>query len=198
MKNKVIFGVYGISNSGKTTLIEKLITELTKDGYKLATIKVTNKKLGIDEKGKDTWKHSRAGAKLVVLSSQSETDILLKKELEESDIVDIISKIDGFDVLIIEGSKDKNIPKIRIGNIEMRENTIFDYKDNFEEILKFIKAEIKSRSSQIKDITIIVNGKKVPLSEFPALVIKNGILGMLNSLKGVNKIKDATINLSIE
>lgn len=195
MKDPCIFGIYGKSGTGKTNLIENLIQMLTKDGFKIATIKKSNKKIRIDEKGKDTWKHSSAGANLVVLSSKIETDFIFNEKIPTDNIVQIISEIDIFDLILIEGASSPNIPKIRLGDIEIRENTICDFNNNIDEILAMLKREIKKKSMIREKVRIIVNNNTIPLSEFPAKIIENCILGMIKSLKGVNKIKDVKILL---
>jgi len=80
MKHPAVFGFYGESNTGKTSLIEGVISKLTEEGYKIATVKITNKKISLDSNGKDTWRHSQAGSKLVILSSPIETDFLFKNK----------------------------------------------------------------------------------------------------------------------
>lgn len=195
MSHTSIFGFYGRSNTGKTALIVKIIKKLTNKGYKVATIKKTDKKIDIDKKGKDTWKHGRAGAKLVVLSSSYETDFIVKENMLNDDIIHNISEMGCYDVIIVEGARDPSIPKIRLGDIEERDNTIGYYQDNFEDIFELIKKEIaKKKVFNNQDINVWVNKKVVPLSEFPADIIKNGILGMLKSLKGVDKIDEVEIS----
>ena len=142
MKNPAVFGFYGESDSGKTSLIEKLIKRLTNDGYKIATVKITDKKIGIDTEGKDTWKQSQAGSKLVVFSSPVETDYMLKENQNIDEILQHISHLGEFDIMLVEGANDKTTPKIRIGNIPERDNTIFTYKGDFEGLVDIIKNEI--------------------------------------------------------
>lgn len=195
MSQPAIFGFYGRSNTGKTTLIVKIIEKLTNEGYKVATIKKTDKKIDIDKKGKDTWRHGQAGARLVVLSSSHETDFIVKENMEIDDIIQNISEMGCYDAIIVEGARDSSIPKIRLGDIEERDNTIGYYQNNFEEIFKLIKKEIDKKTVfDNQDISVRVNKKVVPLSEFPADIVKNGILGMLKSLKGVDKIDEVEIS----
>ena len=60
----------GRSNSGKTTLIERVIPELVKEGYRLATIKHAGHGFNLDTEGKDSWRHKRAGAGMVIVTSK--------------------------------------------------------------------------------------------------------------------------------
>ncbi len=64
-----IVSIIGSSNSGKTTVIEKLIQELKSRGYRVATIKHTPQEVFFDEVGKDSWRHIQAGSEATILSS---------------------------------------------------------------------------------------------------------------------------------
>lgn len=139
MTTPSIIGFYGESNTGKTTLIVKIINRLSKDGFNVASVKISNKKISIDSECKDTWKHAEAGSKLVVFSSENETDFLLKRKISNNEIVDNIKRLGNYDIILVEGANDENIPKIRMGEIKERKNTIFTYDDDFEELINFIK-----------------------------------------------------------
>jgi len=144
MTKPYILGFYGKSNAGKTTLVVDLIKRLTNEGFKVATIKRSDKEISIDNPGKDTFRHTWAGAELTVLSSRNETDFIIKKSLEMIDIIEFISKIDYYEFIFIEGASDRAIPKIRIGDITKRENTVFDYDNDFEKLYNLVKnQEIK-------------------------------------------------------
>ena len=191
-----VFGVYGESKSGKTRLIVDIIKQLTKEGFKIASVKISDKKIDIDTKTKDTWKFAEAGSHLVVLSSTDETDFLLKNKLSTQKIIDKIYFISNFDLIIIEGVNDDFTPKIKLGSIKERKNTILNYKGDFEKLIKTIKKEIIRRKNMEK-ISIKVNGKQITLTEFPAEFIINTITGMLKSLKGVKDIKNIQINIKM-
>jgi hypothetical protein len=66
------------------------------------------------------------------------------------------------------------------------------YQDDFEGVMKIIKKEIDKKKRK-HDISIVVNGKKVALSEFPAEIIKSTLVGMLSSLKEVDQINEVEI-----
>jgi len=131
-----VIGICGYHNSGKTTLIEKLIKWLKNDGYKIATIKNIPKKFSIDTEGKDTWKHSEAGASVVVASSPDETAFIFKRGMELKEIADILNEIVHPDLILVEGHKRERIPKISVGDIEL-EGAI-KYEDNIDEIQSWI------------------------------------------------------------
>lgn len=139
MKKPKVFGFYGKSSSGKTRLLVDIIKRLTSDGLNVASIKISDKKLNLDTKGKDTWKHAKAGSKLVVFSSQVETDFLIKKNEDTKKIIDQIIALDDFDVILIEGANDDSTQKIRLGNINERKNTILTYNEDFEQLINLIK-----------------------------------------------------------
>lgn len=191
-----VLGFYGESDSGKTTLIVDIISRLTKEGYTVASIKITNKEISIDSEGKDTWKHAYAGSNLVVFSTDIETDFLLKQKMYGVELVDVINQLGSYNIIIIEGANDEQIPKIRLGEIKERKNTFINYKGDFEKLIIYIKKEINRRDKMDK-ISIKVNGKEIALTEFPTDIIKNTITGMLKSLKGVEKIKDVEIRFKL-
>jgi len=139
MKN--VIGICGYHNSGKTTLIVKLIRRLRNEGYKIATIKNIPKKFSIDTEGKDTWKHRHAGASVVVASSPDETAFIFKRGMELKEIADILNKIVHPNLILVEGRKMERIPKISVGDIEL-EGAI-KYEDNIDEIQRWIQDFIR-------------------------------------------------------
>ena len=83
MKFKVpVISVVGRSNSGKTTLIVKLVKELKSRGYKVATIKHSHHHFELDTEGKDSWLHTQAGADAVVVASQNMMGIMRQSSKE--------------------------------------------------------------------------------------------------------------------
>ena len=140
-----VLGFYGGSDTGKTTLIVDIISRLTKEGYKVASVKISNKKVSIDSEGKDTWKHSSAGSNLVVFSTDIETDFLLNQKMSNTELIDCINHFGKYDIILIEGANDKSIPKIRIGKIKERKNTFLNYEGDFEKLVEYIKKEIDRR-----------------------------------------------------
>jgi len=195
MKHPTVFGFYGKTDAGKTSLIVDIIKHLTDEGFNVSTVKITDKDISIDTEGKDTWKHSIAGSKLTILSSSTETDFLIKQNKKIDEIINYITELGEYDVILVEGINDKKTPKIRLGDIKERYNTILTYKGDFNGLVEIMKKEV-SRGKNMTKINIKVNGKEIPISEFPSDFIKNTICGMIKSLKGVDEIK--TVEIKIE
>jgi molybdopterin-guanine dinucleotide biosynthesis protein B len=142
MKKTLVIGIYGESNTGKTKLLERLINQLTNDGYSVGSIKITDKEISVDTPGKDTWKHREAGSKITVFSSKIETSFMVREQMKIDKIIDSLEKLGHFDIILIEGANDQDTPKIKIGNVDKRENTIFTYTGDFEKIHEMIKTKL--------------------------------------------------------
>ncbi len=103
----------GRSNSGKTTLIERLIPELVQAGYQVATIKHAGHGFDLDTEGKDSWRHKRAGASAVMLLSKGSLALFsnVSDEIKVEELRDRF--LDGsIDLIIAEGWKSVGYPKI--------------------------------------------------------------------------------------
>ncbi|HUR42500.1 MAG TPA: molybdopterin-guanine dinucleotide biosynthesis protein B [Aestuariivirga sp.] len=117
--NKVI-GVAGFKNAGKTTLVEKLVTELTRRGRCVSTVKHAHHSFDIDHEGRDSFRHRKAGATEVVIVSQSRWAIIheLRGEPEPS-LADMLAKLGPCDLVIIEGYKRDAHDKIEVRNLAL-------------------------------------------------------------------------------
>ncbi|MGI6630032.1 MAG: molybdopterin-guanine dinucleotide biosynthesis protein B [Bacillota bacterium] len=111
------------SNSGKTTLLEKLIKDLKSRGRKVAVIKHHPHLVEIDRPGKDTWRHAQAGADIVVISGPDKAAFIEKRE-KELTLDEIIERISGVDIIITEGYKNDKKPKIEVFRSQVCENLI--------------------------------------------------------------------------
>ncbi len=108
-----IVSVVGYADSGKTTLLVKLIREFKRRGYKVATIKHHHRDFEIDIPGKDTWRHAEAGADTVVLASPGKVAVV-ERTSHELTLDEIAARITGVDLIITEGFKQENKPKIEV------------------------------------------------------------------------------------
>ncbi len=140
----MILGVYGKSKSGKTTLIENVVSRLTEEGFSVATVKhIKREGFTIDTEGKDTWRHAEAGARLVVASSDQETSFIVRGSVSIEKILETIQKNLDTDVILVEGYKSSAFPKVAVGDIEEEENTVLRFKDKDEGMIEYIKSKIE-------------------------------------------------------
>ena len=117
-----IVSFVGRSNSGKTTLIERVIPELVRAGYKVATVKHAGHGFDLDTEGKDSWRHKRAGASSVMVLSKGSMAMFA----DVSDHMNVEEVRDRFldhtyDLIIAEGWKHEGYPKIVIVREEIGE-----------------------------------------------------------------------------
>lgn len=108
-----ILSIVGKSNVGKTTLLEKLIPELKRRGYRIATIKHDAHSFQLDQPGKDTYRHAAAGADVVAISSPAQFAIIQKVEREQT-LDEVAARITGVDLILTEGYKRERKPKIEV------------------------------------------------------------------------------------
>ncbi len=148
IKSPVYIGFYGFSNSGKTTLVTQIIKQLTKKGFKLASIKQTSHSYTIDSSETDTWKHAQAGASLICFDTAVETSFIMKQHLSFEKIQRIICCIDQFDVVLVEGAHDLEIPKIRMNDqTPVRANTMFTFDGDINKVICFIEKQIEKEGT---------------------------------------------------
>ncbi len=110
----VIISIVGTSDSGKTVLLEQLIPEIRKRGYRVGVIKHSVHGFDFDHEGKDSWRHKQAGAQAVILSSP--THLAMVREVgQELTIDEIVSGFLGdMDIVLTEGYKKEIKPKIEV------------------------------------------------------------------------------------
>lgn len=124
-----VVSIVGYSGSGKTTLLERLIRELKQRGYRLAVIKHhRHRGLQLDRPGKDTWRFAQAGADHIVLAGPDKA-AHLQTFTEEPSLEQIVSNIQDVDIVLTEGYKGANTPKIEISRGEPKLELITDPDD---------------------------------------------------------------------
>lgn len=110
-----IISVVGKKNTGKTSLTVKIIKELKKRSFKVATIKHSHHMLEMDRENTDTWKHKEAGSETVV-GIGNRTFFNIDKDLTLERLLFLIKLIDEPDFVVVEGFKNYNYAKISTSN----------------------------------------------------------------------------------
>ncbi len=117
---KRVIGVAGFKNSGKTTLVEKLVGELTRRGLRVSTVKHAHHSFDIDHEGRDSFRHRKAGASEVAVISRQRTAIIHElRGTEPPSLEDVIARLAPCDLVIIEGYKRDGHDKIEVRNLEL-------------------------------------------------------------------------------
>lgn len=211
-----IVSIVGKSGSGKTTLLEKVVAELTKMGYKVATIKHDVHGFEIDYEGKDSWRHKRAGATTVVLSSPDKIAVVKDVNKEWSPAMLGFSFINGTDIIITEGYKKAGYPKIEVIRKAKSLKPICRKDKNLIGIASDIKFKSKDvpyldindskgvarlienrflRDKTADTIDLMVNNEEVPLKPFIRELLAEAIKGMVSSLKGCSNPRQIEIKI---
>ena len=104
-----ILGFAAYSGVGKTTLIEKLVVNLRRQGLRVAVIKHDGHDFEIDREGKDSWRYTQAGADITVVSSSGKTALIENRPVP---LGQILSLIRGVDIVLVEGYKNEKFTQI--------------------------------------------------------------------------------------
>lgn len=108
-----LYGVVGWKNAGKTGLMERLVAEITGRGFSVSTVKHAHHVFDVDQPGKDSHRHRVAGATEVLLSSRRRFALMHElREEAEPDLDFLLGKLAPVDLVLIEGYKRDNHPKV--------------------------------------------------------------------------------------
>lgn len=207
-----IVSIIGNSQSGKTTLIEKLIGELKSRGYRVATIKHAPHATTFEEPGKDSWRHIQAGSEATAIRSQDK--VVLIKPVAPDAGLDEIARLLGedCDIILAEGFKQGNAPKIEVHRresgpplrdieklIAIATDEPLETKDR-----QFSLEDVKGLTDFLEEgfikpqqdrLSLYINSAPVSLSAFPRELISNLLVAIAASLKGVGKVGSLEIFL---
>ena len=114
-----LWGVTGWKNSGKTGLMERLVTEFTARGLRVSTVKHAHHSFDVDHAGRDSYRHREAGATEVLLSSRNRWALMHENRDEEEATLDqLLTHLSPVDLVLIEGFKREGHPKVEAHRAE--------------------------------------------------------------------------------
>jgi molybdopterin-guanine dinucleotide biosynthesis protein B len=126
-----IFGFAGYSGSGKTTLIEQLIPLFTAHGITVSLIKHAHHTFEVDQPGKDSYRHRKAGcAEVLVTSSRRWALVHELRGAPEPPLAEQVQRMSPCDLLLVEGYKRERIPKLEVYRSEVGEPLIHPHDEN--------------------------------------------------------------------
>jgi molybdopterin-guanine dinucleotide biosynthesis protein MobB len=168
-----IVSIVGRSDSGKTTLIEKLIPQLTARGYRVATIKHDVHGFDMDHEGKDSWRHKKAGASMTIISSPWKIGIVedVDRDHELAELRD--RYVHDVDLILSEGYKRNTHPKIEVFRSVMKHELLCKRTDNLLAIASDRPFDLGVPCVDINDVKQladiielrILGGKVTPVKE---------------------------------
>lgn len=127
MTAQKILGIVGWKNSGKTTLVEALVREMTARGLRISTVKHAHHAFDIDVPGKDSHRHREAGAHEVIVASGERWALMHElRGAPEPPLEELIAKLAPCDLVLVEGFKRGTHPKIEVARFTRDEGLIAD------------------------------------------------------------------------
>jgi molybdopterin-guanine dinucleotide biosynthesis protein B len=193
-----IVSIVGRKNTGKTSLTVKVIEELTKRGYNVASIKHSHHTMEMDKENTDTWKHKQAGSNVVV-GIGSTTFFNVRREMDLNRLLFLIKHMDDVDFVVIEGFKKYNYPKI-ITSPDVRDDYTIKEVDSFAIDAKGVEELadlIEERGHDIVD-TLFANNCGFNNGEAIAAEIREGNLKVdnLDNVQSYLSIDDNVVGLN--
>lgn len=202
--NPLVVCMVGSSGAGKTTLIERLLRELSRRKYRVAAVKHCPQGFDMDAEGKDSWRFTQAGASGVFLTSPGRVGLI--EDMEPVPGLKSIAEhyFPSFDIVLGEGfSEDKEVAKIvvlrkgvsdyvkspqddilaLVSDFEIKADKPVFNADDVSGIADFIEQLLVGESGVEASVTLIINKKPVPLNAYVQSVIKKVIMGIIDTLK---------------
>jgi len=121
-----VVSIVAKSGTGKTTLLEKLIGELKRRGYRVGAVKHDAHKFDIDREGKDSWRLTQAGADTMLITSPAKVALVKQnRDGREPPLLEAIAAYCGdLDIVLTEGFKKSSMPKIEVHRRERSERLL--------------------------------------------------------------------------
>jgi molybdopterin-guanine dinucleotide biosynthesis protein B len=208
-----VISIVGKSSSGKTTLLEKLITELKRRGHKVAIVKHSHHADDLDTAKKDTWRFTQAGAELSAINSLDHLAIYRRMD-HFFDPQEISSSILwDYDIILTEGFKGSSYPKIEVHRAEQGKELLTDPRlllavvtdeplevnvpqfshDDVSGIADVIDARINATDNG-NDFDVVVNGASITVT--PALkdLLTRSLVAMIPGVQN-NGVKSLHVSL---
>ena len=145
-----MISIVGRSQSGKTTLIEKLIPALKQRGYKIGTIKHSHHIFDFDKTGKDSWRHKDAGADTVIIASPGKIAMVKNDYLGSLDGLQRF--FDDLDLIITEGYKKEDKPKIEVVRAARHADVLLEHDKHLVAVVSDVELQLNVPVFDLEDV----------------------------------------------
>ncbi|MFC1875567.1 molybdopterin-guanine dinucleotide biosynthesis protein B [Chloroflexota bacterium] len=211
-----VISVVGRSNVGKTTFLEKVLKELKNRGYRVAVVKHDSHGFDIDHPGKDSWRLAQAGSDVVVVSSADKMAMVKRpaREMTLDQLADMV--MDGVDIIITEGYKGADKPKIEVFRSDVSDKILCSEKEllalvtdkhidmdvpqfNFDDANGIVDLIIERFLSQPaeEEIYLSVNGNHIGFKSFVKDAFIKTISGMVSTLHGTENTREIKLTIRL-
>lgn len=208
-----VVSIVGKSGAGKTPLIEGLVKEFKKRGYRIATVEHLPRRIDIDKPGKDSWRFAEAGSSAVITSSPGKL-AFVKNTGHDPNMEEILHVIGSeLDLVLAEGFGKAKAPRIEVHRKELGGDLLYSAEElcavatdepldtdvpqlplaNTEAIADFIEKSFVFPDKG--DTWLFVNGKQVFINAMVKDIIAKTLLAMVSTLKGVEEIRSLDISI---
>ena len=150
-----MISVVGKSQSGKTTLVTKLIPEFKKRGYRIGTVKHAHHNFDMDKEGKDSWRHKAAGSETVVIVSPGKISMVKDENFEGLEHLE--KYFEGMDLVITEGFKQEKMPKIEVCRAVRNKEPLCRNDDTLTALVTDIEINIDVPTFGLEEIEALVD-----------------------------------------
>jgi molybdopterin-guanine dinucleotide biosynthesis protein B len=161
-----VISIVSKKNSGKTTLLEKLIPALGRRGYRVGTVKHDTHGFDMDHEVKDTWRHKQSGASTVVISSPWKLSLI--KDVDEELSLDRIVQayFTDRDLVLTEGYKRAGKPQIEV------------FRSTAHRLPLHVKGASDALIAVMSDVPVDLGVPNFDINDIPALAdfIERGFL----------------------
>jgi molybdopterin-guanine dinucleotide biosynthesis protein B len=210
-----ILAVIGKSNSGKTTLIERLVPRLRQRGLAVGTIKHASHGFDLDHEGKDSYRHKRSGAVATVVTGPE--GLAVMRDSATWDVAGLVSRyLADMDLVLVEGFKSEDLAKIEISatgerlfadddqNLQAIVSAVFVSsnkpvlaRDDIEGIADFVYNFYKQNRPK-SAVRIFVNGEPLAVKSFVGDMFYRVLVGMAGLLKGGEGMRRLMVDVTLE
>lgn len=153
-----VFGITGWKNTGKTGLVERLVTELSFRGFTVSTIKHAHHSFDVDYQGRDSYRHREAGACEVLLSSGNRWALMHElRGADEMSLADLLTKLTPVDVVLVEGFKTEGHEKLECHRASTSTMVIGRADDTIIGIASDIELDVELPFFDLNDTKVIAD-----------------------------------------
>ena len=207
MKRTPVIYIYGVSDTGKTRLVERLLLMLIQKGRRVGTVKMSrSEQLNYDLEGKDTQRHIKAGSMITAASSMSNAAVFIPKPQDVHHLIEMMSITGDLDLVIVEGMGDdvpETAPKVAVGEVKGRvPGTIMELPDadgELEGLYHLIDRIMATseKTGEVDQVVLRVGGDDVQIKGFVRDYLEGTIRGAVGALKEAGDSQRDAIEITI-